>query len=61
LGRGRRLGGVVLGVVARIDIGIGVGAGFGGDALLVVPGSGRQGIRFRPAKGLLVLLRSLDG
>ena len=52
---------MVLGVVARIDIGIGVGAGFGGDALLVVPGSGRRGIRFRPAKGLLVLLRSLDG
>jgi hypothetical protein len=46
-------------VVARIDIGVGVG--FGGDALLVVLVSERRGIRFRPAKELLELLQNLDG
>jgi hypothetical protein len=59
LGRGRRQGEGALGVVARIDIAVGVG--FGGDALLVVLGSGRRGIRLRLGKGLRVLLRNLDG
>jgi hypothetical protein len=48
-------------VVARIDIAVGIGVGFGGDALLVVLGNGRRGIRFRLGKELRVLLRNLDG
>jgi hypothetical protein len=59
LGWGRRQGEGALGVAARIDIAVGVG--FGGDALLLVLGSGRRGIRFRLGKGLRVLLRNLDG
>lgn len=48
-------------MVARIDIAVGIGVGFGGDALLVVLGNGRRGIRFRLGKELRVLLRNLDG
>jgi hypothetical protein len=48
-------------VVAQVDIGVGVGVGFGEDARLGFLESVQRGIRFRPAKELLVSLRNLGG